>query len=95
MFFNLLLSAVTTITGYASYYHPGLHGRLMANGKPYNQFAYTAATPGYSIPCGSQLRVTSFRTNRSTMVIVTDRMAPHNGRVIDLSSAAFKAFAVP
>lgn len=76
--------------GSASWYGEAHHGRLMANGKPFNMRAMTAASNVH--PLGSVLRVTSGK--RSVVVAVTDRgdFAKY-GRLLDLSKAAFSQLA--
>ena len=71
--------------GDASWYGPKHHGRLMANGKPFNMHAMTAAM--WDVPLGSKFRVT--RGSKSVVVTITDRgPARRLNRVIDLSRAA-------
>lgn len=82
-----LFSATAVFAGSATYYHPSLSGRKMANGKPYRPGAYTAAHNGYRL--GTRLKVTNRRTGKSVIVTVTDRC----NCSIDLSSAAFRAIA--
>lgn len=72
--------------GKASYYGPGFHGRLAANGRPFNQWAMTAAHK--TIRLGSCVRVTALKSGRSIRVRITDRGPFVRGRVIDLSTKA-------
>ena len=76
--------------GTATYYHPSLTGRRMANGKPYNPNAMTAASNAY--PLGAWVRVTNNRTKKSVIVKITDRCGNCS---IDLSKAAFSRIAHP
>ena len=72
----------------ASWYGAAHQGRTMANGKPFNMHALTAAHRTY--PFGTRLRVT-YR-GRSVVVTVTDRgPASSTGRCIDLSYGAAQA----
>ncbi len=72
--------------GKASWYGPGFHGRLTANGERFNTHALTAAHK--SLPFGTKVRVTNGRTGRSVVVRINDRGPFIKGRVIDLSKAA-------
>ncbi len=66
----------------ASWY--ALHGRQMANRKPMNKYALTAAHR--TLPLGTSLYV--YYRGRSTVVEVTDRGPYHGSRGLDLSEAA-------
>lgn len=69
----------------ASWYGAAHHGRTMANGKPFNMNALTAAHRSW--PFGTKVRVT-YR-GQSVVVTITDRgPASRTGRCIDLSRAA-------
>lgn len=73
--------------GTASWYGAAHHGRLMANGRPFDMHAMTAAS--WSYPLGTKVRVTL--GERSVVVTITDRgPAKRLKRVIDLSHAAAK-----
>ncbi len=72
--------------GQASWYGPGFHGRLTANGEVYNQEALTAAHP--SLEFGTQVEVTNLNNGRSVVVTINDRGPYAGGRIIDLSAAA-------
>jgi rare lipoprotein A len=72
--------------GLASWYGPGFHGRLAADGSRFNQNAMTAAHK--TLPFGTKLRVTNQRTGKSCVVKVTDRGPFVGRRVIDLSKGA-------
>lgn len=77
-----------TEEGNASYYSNKLHGRKMANGKPYNRHKLSAAHR--TLPFGTKVKVTNLQTNKSVKVKITDRGPFVKGRVIDLSEAAAK-----
>ena len=75
--------------GKASWYGPGFHGRLTANGERYNQNALTAAHP--SLRFGTKVQVTNLNNGRSVVVRINDRGPYSGGRVIDLSAAAARS----
>lgn len=88
----LLLPAVASAAT-ASWYGWEHAGRPMADGRPFDPRALTCAS--WFHPLGTRLRVTSGAS--SVVVTVTDR-GPHRrlvrqGRVIDLSLAAFEKLA--
>jgi rare lipoprotein A len=64
----------------ASWYGPGFHGNLTANGERYNQYASTAAHK--SLPFGTKLRV-CYKT--CEVVRINDRGPFIPGRHLDLS----------
>lgn len=81
------VGAVTsTLTGMASWYGPGFHGRRSASGEVFNQNALTAAHR--TLPFGTRVRVTNVNTGQQVIVRINDRGPFGHGRVIDLSSAA-------
>ncbi len=73
----------------ASWYGPGFHGRLTANGEIYDQHAFTAAHR--DLPFDTQLRVTNLMSGKSVVVRVNDRGPYVDGRDIDLSAGAAEA----
>lgn len=75
-----------SLSGRASWYGPGFHGRRTANGERYNQNALTAAHR--HLRFGTKVRVTNLRNGRSVVVRINDRGPYAKGRVIDLSAAA-------
>lgn len=75
--------------GKASWYGPGFHGRLTANGERFNQNAMTAAHP--SLRFGTRVKVTNLNNGRSVVVRINDRGPYAGGRVIDLSAAAARS----
>jgi len=75
--------------GEASWYGPGFHGRLTANGEVYDQNAMTAAHP--SLRFGTRVKVTNLNNGRSVIVRINDRGPYANGRVIDVSAAAARS----
>ncbi len=84
-----LESGVEVGRGEASWYGPGFHGRLTANGERFNQEAMTAAHK--TLPFGTRVRVRVPRTGREVVVRINDRGPYVKGRIIDLSSAAATA----
>ena len=76
----------STFGGRASWYGPGFHGRLTANGERYNQYAFTAAHR--YLRFGTRVRVTNLKNGRSVVVRINDRGPFVGNRVIDLSAAA-------
>lgn len=75
----------------ASWYGARFQGKPMANGKPFDLRAMTAAS--WKFPLGTRVVVT--HEESSVVVTVTDR-GPHKrfkNRVIDLSQAAFERLA--
>lgn len=75
-----------TLFGEASYYGPGFHGNLTANGEVYDQNALTCAHK--TLPFDTELRVTLLNTRKSIVVRVNDRGPYKKGRIIDLSVEA-------
>lgn len=79
----------SSFSGKASWYGPGFHGRLTANGERYNQNAMTAAHK--HLRFGTRVKVTNLRNGRSVIVRINDRGPFIKGRVIDLSAAAARS----
>ncbi len=76
----------STLSGVASWYGPGFHGRRSASGEVFDQNALTAAHR--TLPFGTRVRVTSLASGQSVVVRINDRGPFGHGRVIDLSAAA-------
>jgi len=74
------------MTGVASWYGPGFHGRQTANGETFNENAMTAAHK--TLPFNTNVRVTDLETGRSVVVRINDRGPYAKGRIIDLSKRA-------
>lgn len=70
-------------TGVASWYGPGFHGKMTANGEIFNENDLTAAHK--TLPMPSIVRVTNLENGRSLIVRVNDRGPYAHGRIIDLS----------
>ena len=69
--------------GIASWYGPGFHGKLTANGETYNQKAMTAAHK--TLPLPTFVRVENLENGKEIVVRVNDRGPFSKGRIIDLS----------
>jgi rare lipoprotein A len=82
-------------SGLASWYGEEHRGKFMANGRPFDPDKFTAASWDY--PLDTRVRV--FHGQRSVAVEITDRgpakRLVKQGRVIDLSYAAFQALSDP
>ena len=81
--------------GVASFYSESHRGKLTANGEKFNPDKLTAAT--WFFPFKTRLRVTNLANGKSVIVRVNDRgpakRLVRQGRVIDLSRAAFSKIA--
>ncbi len=77
---------VSTFTGEASWYGAQFHGSRTASGEVFNKREKTAAHR--ELPFGTRVRVTFFKTGKSTVVRINDRGPFAGDRIIDLSSAA-------
>lgn len=70
---------------YATVYKASYHGKLMANGKPYNHNEVSAASNAYHL--GSKLRIS--RKGRTLVLVITDTMPKSTHCVtLDLSRGA-------
>lgn len=78
--------------GMASWYGPGFHGKLTANGEVYNQHDLTAAHR--TLPLGTRVMVTNANTNQAIEVRINDRGPYVGDRIIDLSYAAARTIGV-
>lgn len=78
----------TTISGEASYYGPGFHGKKTASGEIFNQNDLTCAHKKF--PFGTVLKVTRIDNGESVVVRVNDRGPYVGDRILDLSVAAGK-----
>lgn len=75
-------------TGLGSWYGPGFHGNLTANGEIFDQTKLTAAHK--TLPLPSIVRVTNLDTAQSLILRVNDRGPYIKGRIIDVSHEAAK-----
>jgi rare lipoprotein A len=73
-------------TGIASWYGPGFHGKMTANGEIFNRYELTAAHRTLQMP--SIVRVTNLSNGKSIIVRVNDRGPFAHDRIIDLSDKA-------
>ena len=71
--------------GIASWYGPGYHGKLTANGERFDQDGLTAAH--YNWAFDTRVKVTLLSSGASVIVRINDRF-PRRDRVIDLSRGA-------
>jgi len=76
----------TKMTGHASWYGPGFHGRKTASGERFNANGMTAAHR--TLPFGTKLLVENPQNGRSVIVRVNDRGPFIRGRSIDLARGA-------
>jgi rare lipoprotein A len=76
----------------ASWYGSQHHGKLMANGRPFDMYADTVAHK--SLPLGTRLNVTNPKTGATVQVQVTDRGPYVAGRSLDLSYGAARKLGV-
>lgn len=72
--------------GLASWYGPGFHGRLTANGEVFDENRLTAAHP--TLPLPSIVEVTNPRNGKRLKLRVNDRGPFANDRILDLSKEA-------
>jgi rare lipoprotein A len=99
MLVALPLAAGPAMTeGLASWYGEAHRGRLMANGEKFDPDRLTAASWFY--PLGTRVRVRlRSQPQRSVLVTITDRgpakRLVNEGRIIDLTHAAFKELSSP
>ena len=75
-----MIGVGATLALLASYYGPGFHGNLTANGERFNSHASTAAHK--SLPFGTELRVCY---SSCEVVRINDRGPYIHGRSLDLS----------
>ena len=78
-------------TGMASFYGGSWHGKKTANGEIFNENSLTAAHR--TLPFGTRVRVTNLDNGKSVVVRINNRGPYSNGRIIDLSKAAFAKIA--
>lgn len=78
-----------SLSGEASWYGPGFHGRLTANGERYDQNAMTAAHK--TLKFGTKVKVTNLNNGKSVTVRINDRGPFIDGRIIDVSAAAARS----
>lgn len=74
--------------GVASYYGLAVQGNGTASGEIFNAYDLTAAHP--NLPFGTEVRVINLENGKEVIVRINDRGPYGEGRVIDLSRAAFE-----
>jgi|DEB0MinimDraft_6_1074348.scaffolds.fasta_scaffold233667_2 rare lipoprotein A len=84
--FFVMLPILTTMSVLTSWYGPGFHENLTANGERFNQHGLTAAHK--TLPFGTKLKVCY---KRCAVVRVNDRGPYIHGRGLDLSKGAADA----
>lgn len=82
-------SITATEYGKASYYAEKFNGRTTASGEIFSNSLMTAAHK--TLPFGTRVRVTNQSNGNSIEVVINDRGPYVEGRIIDLSSAAFSS----
>lgn len=90
---SMATSKSKVIDGKASYYANMFQGRKTANGQIFDQGKLTAAHR--TLPFGTKVKVTNINNHKSVIVTINDRGPFIRGRIIDLSSSAFKAIGNP
>lgn len=70
----------------ASWYGPGFHKKLMANGERFNMYD-PSIVAHKTLPFGTKLRVTNPKNGRTCIVYVRDRGPFKRGRTLDFSKA--------
>ncbi|APD07577.1 rlpA-like lipoprotein [Flavobacteriaceae bacterium UJ101] len=78
-------------TGKASWYGPGFHGKLTANGERYDMNGVSAAHK--TLKFGTKVKITNLANGKSIVVRINDRGPYIAGRQFDLSKGAFKKIA--
>lgn len=76
----------------ASWYGSQHHGKLMANGQPFNMYGDTVAHK--SLPLGTRLTIVNPQNGNAVKVQVTDRGPYISGRSLDLSYGAARKLGV-
>jgi rare lipoprotein A len=80
-----------TESGMASFYGNEFQSRKTSSGEIFDQAKKTAAHR--TLAFGTRLKVTNTQNSKSVMVRVNDRGPFAKGRILDLSSSAFKTIA--
>lgn len=81
--FTLSAQAQPQARGLASWYGHQHHGRLMADGKKFDQWASTVAHR--RLPLGTEILIRNLANGRTARATVTDRGPYVSGRILDLS----------
>ena len=88
LFGIFIIMGLNSISKNASFYGGRLHGSMTASGERFNQNDFTAAHK--TLPFGTKVRVTNPNNGKSVIVRINDK-----NRIIDLSTASFKAIEDP
>ena len=78
-------------SGKASYYGAKFQSKKTASGELYDKAKKTAAHR--KLPFGTKIKVTHIKNDKSVIVKINDRGPFVNGRIVDLSRAAFSSIA--
>ncbi|PZU05452.1 MAG: hypothetical protein DI619_00425 [Francisella sp.] len=76
------------LSGIASWYGKGFHGRKTASGQKYNMYKLTAAHR--KLPLHTKIEVTNLKNARKVILEVNDRGPYDRRRILDVSYAAAK-----
>tara|TARA_R110000772_G_scaffold99174_3_gene198879 strand:- start:7937 stop:8290 length:354 start_codon:yes stop_codon:yes gene_type:complete len=76
------------MSGKASWYGPGFHGRTTANGERYNQNASTCAHK--TLRFGTMVKILNLKNKKTATCRINDRGPYAGGRIIDVSKAIAK-----
>jgi rare lipoprotein A len=94
---TLLLSPESALAGAqtmeVSWYGAQFQGSRMANGKVFNKNNPTLAAHK-TLPFGTKIRLENPRTNRTLVVVVSDRGPFVRGRDLDISEAAARRLGI-
>ena len=93
LFGIFIIMGLNSTSKNASFYGGRLHGSMTASGERFNQNDFTAAHK--TLPFGTKVRVTNPNNGKSVIVRINDRGPYVKNRVIDLSTASFKAIEDP
>jgi rare lipoprotein A len=77
-----------TMSGTASFYAQKFNGRRMANGGTFSNSGSTCACN--RLPLGTRVLVTNIKNGKTLELVVTDRLAANNKRVVDVTASAAK-----
>ena len=93
LFVTFIMMGLNSTSKNASFYGGRLHGSMTASGERFNQNDFTAAHK--TLPFGTKVRVTNPNNGKSVIVRINDRGPYVKNRIIDLSTASFKAIEDP
>jgi rare lipoprotein A len=74
------------------YYSNYFQGKPMAGGGIFDQESLTAAHK--TLPFGTKVKITNPETKQSVIVTITDRMAPRNRNLIDMTRRAAREIGI-